>query len=185
MVKIGRLPPLELVKRKGFCPYCRLPSPGSRTGRRVWHETCVTAWKVATQSEAQKDAAMRNCGGKCQGCGTVLRTVLHKSVPGRVIFPNPDDARRYRFFDPPDHGWPEGSYIEVMRFGVEEVHWRKFEADHVVPLWTVDRSLPWSEIGRYWGESNLQALCVPCHRLKTAGEASLRAELKRTKKDPE
>lgn len=38
------------------------------------------------------------------------------------------------------------------------------EVDHVVPLWA----------GGADDESNYQSLCVPCHKVKTASEASAR-----------
>lgn len=43
------------------------------------------------------------------------------------------------------------------------------EVDHVIPL----------EQGGADDESNLQSLCIPCHKDKSAREASARASLKR------
>lgn len=51
------------------------------------------------------------------------------------------------------------------------------EVDHVRPIWTLsdeDRL----EL-RWWLPFNLQALCRPCHRAKTAHEAAERARIKR------
>lgn len=52
------------------------------------------------------------------------------------------------------------------------------ELDHVVPLWQVAH-LPDDERFWYFGPENLQLLCIPCHREKTAAEASRRAAANR------
>lgn len=47
----------------------------------------------------------------------------------------------------------------------------KYEIDHIVPLWSVDRTLPWAKLIVHWRLGNCQALCDPCHKRKTAAEA--------------
>ena len=53
-----------------------------------------------------------------------------------------------------------------------------FELDHVVPLWRVAMMPKGKRTLRWWLPGNLQALCVPCHRRKTAREAARRADLR-------
>ena len=73
---------------------------------------------------------------------------------------------------PVAEGW-SGWFTRVM-FDHEPWH-----ADHVIPLWLVDRTLPWAKLIRYWLEDNLQVLCEKCHKVKTAEEAGQRAKIKR------
>lgn len=44
-----------------------------------------------------------------------------------------------------------------------------FEVDHVIPLWMGGADEP----------SNMEALCLPCHKVKTAADAKARAKAKR------
>jgi len=53
-------------------------------------------------------------------------------------------------------------------------------ADHVVPLWSVDRNA--ENAFRYWTLENLQTLCESCHKAKTAREAAERAAIRRAAK---
>lgn len=52
-----------------------------------------------------------------------------------------------------------------------------WDADHVVPLWAVNRDEP--DAFKYWTLDNLQTLCDPCHKKKTKKEAADRAKMKR------
>ena len=59
--------------------------------------------------------------------------------------------------------------------GVNAGH--KFEADHIIPLWLVDRTKEgWL---KYFGGENLQTLCPDCHKAKSKIEAGQRAKIKR------
>lgn len=71
-----------------------------------------------------------------------------------------------------------GPYLPLYR---SEIAW---EIDHVVPLWSVDRTLPWERLIQFWRLGNLSALCKACHRAKTAREAQQRAALRRSAKQP-
>lgn len=54
------------------------------------------------------------------------------------------------------------------------------ELDHVRPLWSVDRDAP--DAWKFWTLENLQLLGTPCHKIKTAREAKVRAKGKRIRK---
>jgi 5-methylcytosine-specific restriction endonuclease McrA len=48
------------------------------------------------------------------------------------------------------------------------------QADHKIPLYRVSRdhwAIPWYERLRFWGLSNIQALCIRCHKRKSKQEA--------------
>lgn len=47
--------------------------------------------------------------------------------------------------------------------------------DHIIPLYSAQGQL-WA-----WSMDNLQTLCKPCHKIKTANEASQRAAARKTK----
>jgi 5-methylcytosine-specific restriction endonuclease McrA len=53
------------------------------------------------------------------------------------------------------------------------------ELDHVVPLWRVDLMPKARRTVRWWLPGNLQTLCRPCHKEKTAREAKERGMWKR------
>ena len=52
-----------------------------------------------------------------------------------------------------------------------------WSADHIYPLWLVDRSQP--EAYRYWMPENLQTLCAKHHTEKSRSEARARAYVRR------
>ena len=56
-----------------------------------------------------------------------------------------------------------------------------WEIDHVVPLWSVDPDEP--DAIRYWLIDNLQTLCRPCHKAKTARESAERAKIRQMRKE--
>jgi len=53
-----------------------------------------------------------------------------------------------------------------------------WQADHVVPLWSVPRDVPLNRRACFWGPVNLWVLCQACHARKTRAEAATRAALK-------
>lgn len=58
-----------------------------------------------------------------------------------------------------------------------DTHTTTLELEHVRPLWSLTDEER-SEL-RWWLPYNLQLLCEPCHRAKTAKEAKQRAERNR------
>lgn len=171
-VRIGRQPPIPRWPRidgKVPCGWCgdiaRRPD-GTPDPRRRWHPDCIAAYKVACWADSARKAVLSRDGSGCAACGTDTRRLRAQSL-GLVNYgPN----RRLAI------QWPElaGPATHVAFGDVVEI-----EIDHVVPLWSVDRSLPWGEIKRFWSADNLQGLCLSCHRAKTAREAGERARVRR------
>lgn len=56
--------------------------------------------------------------------------------------------------------------------------WAKYGSRHEVTLWEADHEIPLEDGGPHAVE-NLRCRCVPCHRRKTAREATERAECRR------
>ncbi len=149
-----RAPPRKPNPRtpKGFCVWC-----GSRVEgrRRTWcSDACVDEYRIANFAGDAQKAVFRRDHGVCAGCG------VDTKLTGKW--------RRKRFPRGFGFGWyPEGPVTEVEYVPAE------WEADHVVPLWSVDRDAP--DAFRYWSLSNIQTLCVRCHKAKTKREAAARA----------
>lgn len=57
-------------------------------------------------------------------------------------------------------------------WGSSPQHINEWYADHITPLWRVDREHP--KAFWFWTIGNLQTLCRACHKKKTAEEATLR-----------
>jgi 5-methylcytosine-specific restriction endonuclease McrA len=49
-----------------------------------------------------------------------------------------------------------------------------WEADHRRPLWSLPALMTYAERAQWYGLANLQLLCVPCHKAKSAREAGWR-----------
>jgi 5-methylcytosine-specific restriction endonuclease McrA len=106
-----------------------------------------------------------------QLCTDYVTVVLHsqwtlaafRRIDGRLRcyacgFTNHDGPCEYAYNS---EGWRIGGCVLGEHRG--------WEVDHVVPLWA----------GGSHGFANLQTLCYPCHRDKTAREAALRAARRR------
>lgn len=151
-----------------------------------WHEDCLTAYAIAVSSKAQRHFVGKRDLGLCAGCGANAEQAMYRAM---LADPNP-----------PFYGW---QIVRVMRRWIDPDFrcvanstwfrpapvpagvldalppWQPWEADHIVPLWSVDRALPWEDVIRFWSLENLQTLCVDCHRAKSARETSTRAAAKR------
>lgn len=186
------LPHFETAQGK-MCRWCGVDD--GETGRfggheyavgGYWHEACLTAYAIAVSSKAQRLFVEKRDYGLCAGCGANAERAMYRAMM--------DDL------NPPFYGWEIcwvakrhidrefrciANYTAVRRRptkpGIEDAlpPWIGWEADHVVPLWSVDRSLSWEAIKHFWSLENLQTLCVACHRAKSAREAAQRADSRR------
>lgn len=50
-----------------------------------------------------------------------------------------------------------------------------WDADHIRPLWSAPRDMTLADRDQWFGLPNLQTLCQPCHKAKSAREAAERA----------
>ena len=149
-----------------------------------WHDDCLTAYAIAVSSKAQRHFVEQRDHGVCARCGanadrhrlwqnwrdrdavtTLGWTVRHhgkghRDRDLRCLAPVTWISRRHIPFPnlPPIIDW---------------------QADHITPLWQVDRSLPWADLIRFWSLDNLQTLCSACHKAKSSAETTTRATLRR------
>jgi hypothetical protein len=171
-----RRPPRQpdFSKPKGTCRWCFEPvleEDGSVSKRRAWHRSCIGIWNVATSQSAARDAVYRRDKGVCAGCGW---SAAENSMPEFWYSAKLHPQHAWDLFRsdpvPPDTTW-QGD-VSILRW--VEAPWF---ADHITPLWSVDRIDPTSFF--YWTLGNLQTLCGPCHLAKSAKEAAFRASLRR------
>jgi hypothetical protein len=161
-----RAPPRKLAYRgKGTCCFCgeKIVNPdGTPNERRTWHQQCADVWTIANQSSRFRDAVFARDHGVCRECG------LDTQVPSNWR------AERSRGYSVNGIAWNldgDGRYPFMWVHWIMIVNWH---ADHVVPLWSVDRDDP--DAFRFWTLENAQTLCDEHHAIKTAREAKQRAK---------
>jgi 5-methylcytosine-specific restriction protein A len=149
-----RLPPRKpnWKIQKGFCVWCADKVEGRR---RSWcSQACVDEYRVANFAGDAAEHVWKRDKGVCAGCGFDTTSVISW-------------RQCYRRFWGYGEQHPEGPVTPV------EWHRQMWHADHVIPLWSVDRTAP--DAFSYWTLANLQTLCAPCHKAKTKAEAAERA----------
>jgi hypothetical protein len=139
---------------RGTCRLCDkqiLNPDGTPNTRRNWHPECVHAFRMANHPDYARRVIYARDRGVCAACGAdTHRTAVERG--GTV---------RLRPWHGPEVG---GDYCRVDIYETAEWH-----LDHIVPL--ID--------GGAHDESNMQTLCVDCHKAKTAREATERARRRR------
>lgn len=159
----------------GWCRWCGgeiLFDKGKRAGERhtsrLWHPECVHVWKLHTDRYVQQAHLARRDGIGCVECG---------KVQGRYVRVWTMPTMERVLADSKTHGW-----LREAAGPLTVIMWTSgLAVDHRVPLWQVER-LPEDERRRYFGPTNLQQLCDPCHASKTAREAAERAAARRAAK---
>jgi 5-methylcytosine-specific restriction endonuclease McrA len=173
MNRISRKPPQSPHAHSGHCQWCGDPVRPGPTGRdRGWHQgrdeepDCLRTYFIANgHHEAAKRALVARDGGRCQDCGQCCYVaVKHMTYWGAgEVARDPDSGR-------------------CSEYPHSVVSWHRIKAwqiEHEVPLWSIDRSLPWEQLIQYWLLPNLRTCCEDCHKAKTAREAVQRAKEKR------
>lgn len=166
----GKLPPHRPRGPNGE-RYCRRCGEVLRGRRTQW---CSDRCSLFARIEAGWQGAAREYlrqrdRGVCAACGLDTEALLRwlgRLWPGR---------RRWLFHRLPVYGQPE---IQATRLGaaVRELERRGFDAGK--SLWQADHIVPIVEGGEL-SPTNLQTLCVPCHKADTAALAARRARRRR------
>jgi HNH endonuclease len=143
---------------RGTCRLCAVPilaADGTVNRRRRWHQLCSDYYTIVTHSEFALGVFRRLDGRlRCYACGYTRHegSCRWKGEPEQL------SGGVYRY----SHSWLTRGPCVVGEH-------RGFELDHIVPL----------RDGGSHGLDNMQPLCVPCHREKTAREATERAYRRR------
>ena len=141
------------------------------TGRkRRWHRgdngepDCLTAYTIARSSGELRRQLLARDGGACQCCG--FQCVVLRDADRRGL---------------------AGHYVGVVRADAPFSYLRRVTArawigEHVIPLYSVDRSKPFDHVIWYWSLENCETRCINCAAAKNAREAKARAKAKRQRR---
>lgn len=160
----------------GTCRWCNEPTlypeghkrAGEVNTRRNWHDGCVGHYRITKFGEDQRRYVRKADGGLCRACGwDVTKAVGYRRTP-RVLWLPPNVEVRGAY--PWTSFQSRKDWVQACQL---ERDYRDWQADHIVPLWSVDRDAP--DALRFWGPENLQLLCGDCHKAKSAREAKARA----------
>lgn len=200
-----RRPPMpQGLPRNGACRWCAAPilhPPGHKlagqpNARRTWCSEkvrdCVWRYKLATDSATQRAHCWKRDGGRCACCGA--EPTYRLSVgPARVTLGwhegytyggiPPGHAHRWVPHDMAPEDWIAAVAGPFEPIVIQRLH-SKWDADHIRPLWSAPRDLSVADRDAWFGPDNLQTLCAPCHKAKSAREAAARAGQKRAARPP-
>lgn len=154
----GSLPlrPHRLPGERPICRLCSEPCPGRRYN---WcSDECFDAYSLATDSAVLRRWTFERDKGICAECGLDCMA-LRKTAECM--------SERYGSLE-----WAKAR-TAAMRATLRD---NGFEADGFrCSLWDADHIEPLAE-GGSWELSNVQTLCTPCHKRKTAAQAGRRAK---------
>lgn len=148
----------------GKCRLCEQPLSARRTS---WcSEECANSYYLVTSSSVLRYHIYRRDRGVCATCNTDC-AALEVRVYGydtMLKLPKPQSSIRRPYY------MVTAMREEMRNLGFNVGNNRSFwDADHVVAL----------EEGGDWRIENVQTLCVPCHKEKTAEHTERRARIKR------
>lgn len=153
---------------KGHCRWCggaiwSDKDPTKLNLRRTWHPKCLHRYYLHTRAETQLPFLIDRDGPGCRTCGKAVgRWGRHQSwQTGEAIVLEPGSdsywARRV--------GPAEGPFCSIW--------WESgLQVDHVLALGLVVLTVPPATRWRFWGPTNLQAICHDCHVVKTAADVA-------------
>jgi hypothetical protein len=160
------------------CPRCGMAEPAAAV-------FCEDVWRAWRSPGELRGFVLARDRGVCAGCGVDTAPfdtgrILREQYLSKVWHDRPDLRRSMRprpEFRPDGTPWPpewwRARYDEAMA-------WR---AANRVPVaespWQMDHIIPVSRGGSWTALANLRTLCVPCHRVVTAGQARERARARK------
>jgi 5-methylcytosine-specific restriction endonuclease McrA len=189
-----RKPPMDPgPKPRGTCQWCMgqilYPEGHKKAGElntsRGWHQGCVGWYRLAAWQSDAANAVWGRADGKCQLCGSRCnrRDVmgwegLHHRYGGE---PRVEWIRWERQDEPSAFWGKPGARGAVQWCAVQPVERALWQADHIVPLWSLPAPLPLEQRGCFFGMANLWLLCTGCYKAKTRREAAARAAVRRNR----
>lgn len=169
---------------KKLCAYCKTPI-GSRL--RYCSDKCrVEVWVRANPGTARSMVKNRD-HGRCAGCGLGCEALAEL-----LLALKRDLEHQSNYYKPPTESdlairRRARGLISILSRAMNDAGFRVYY-DSVLyrlsfgHLWEADHIKPFVEGGGFCGLENLQTLCIPCHKKKTARMASALAERKRNAK---
>ena len=157
--------------------------------KRTYQKTKPTRQSVYLtehRTPPKPDSYYQDRVGYCRFCSLIIKT--HQGKHSRARW-HPDCVDRYNIIYNPSEArkaiWKRdrGQCAECQDVMPKRSRARdlKWHVDHIRPLYE-QKGLRFEQLDlSYWEEDNLQTLCQPCHAVKTADEARIRAEEKKLK----
>ena len=154
---------------KGHCPWCQLPfDKAKEPGQRTWHVACVKEYEAQSPTHQRRLVRQRDAG-VCAICG-LDTLVMERGLRAAFWRAHPDEWRaacRQHWRDPNPRtyrparwsaSWRRFRAAPLQRRGFDPRRRSLVDVDHVVEL----------QDGGANELANLQNLCSPCHKRKTA-----------------
>ena len=139
-------------------PRCRLCDDPVEWPKRSWcSEECSEAYYLVVSGAFVREKAFERDHGVCASCGLDTESVR------RRVQSLPRDARR-------------AAVVELIGLGFNG--YPAAYNPRLYSLWDADHIVPLAEGGSYRLD-NVQTLCVPCHKEKTAEQAARKAKQRR------
>lgn len=160
---------------KGHCRWCggaieNEKKPGTLNLRRTWHPACLHRYYLHTRAETQLPFLVQRDGIGCKACGKPV---------GKWWTPRHWQTGEVRIIsDGPENGWHD--WIGPKEGPACAMSWSSgLQVDHVLALALVVLQIPERIRFRWWGPTNLQGLCAPCHNAKTKADVAAIKEARR------
>lgn len=132
-----------------LCRFCQKEVPVGRI--TFCSNKCVHEWKLQTNPTYAARELFKRDEGICNICGANTQLIRAKATVEYLSEPNRYTKR--------DWWWVAAKWPR-------DVYRRWWEMDHTIPV---------EDGGGCCGLDNLQTLCVPCHKKKTAEQQRLKA----------
>jgi 5-methylcytosine-specific restriction endonuclease McrA len=172
------------ARQRGQCRWCLGPVEPPR--RTFCGDACVDEWKLRTDGKFRRQRVFARDAGVCAGCGRDCAALERELL--NLLYANPSEllARLSKL------GMTRRSYGALDRSlqpvvlgrvgGAVEPGLPVWEPGRT--LWEADHVVECADGGGSCSLSNLQTMCLWCHRVKTAENQRRRAAARRTPEVP-